>query len=46
MCGGFGLKPEAKRGLLYDMLTLMLLIDLCLVFMKEVFKCRDWRMMR
>jgi hypothetical protein len=46
ICGGFELKSEAKRGWLYVMPTLMLLIDLCLVYMKEVFKCRDWRMMR
>jgi hypothetical protein len=38
ICGGFGLKPDAKRGWLYVILTLMLLIDLCLVLYEGSFQ--------
>jgi hypothetical protein len=36
--GGFDLKPEAKRGWFYVMLTLLLLIDLCLVLYEGSFQ--------
>jgi hypothetical protein len=42
ICGGFGLKPEAKRGWLYVMPTLMLLIELCLVLYEGSFQV--WRL--
>jgi hypothetical protein len=38
ICGGFGLKPEAKIGWLYVMPTLMLLIDLCLILYEGSFQ--------
>jgi hypothetical protein len=38
ICGIFELKPEAKRGWLYVMPTLMLLIDLCLVLYEGSFQ--------
>jgi hypothetical protein len=38
ICGAFDLKPEAKRGWLYVMLTLMLLIELCLVLYEGSFQ--------
>jgi hypothetical protein len=38
ICGGFELKPEAKRGWFNVMLTLMLLINMCLVLYEGSFK--------
>jgi hypothetical protein len=38
ICGSFGLKHEAKRGWFNVMLTLMLLIDLCLILYEGSFQ--------
>jgi hypothetical protein len=38
ICGGFRLKPKAKRGWFHIMLTLMLLIELCLVLYEGSFQ--------
>jgi hypothetical protein len=38
ICGGFELKLEAKRGWFIDMLTLMLLIELCWVLYEGNFQ--------
>jgi hypothetical protein len=38
ICGGFELKPEAKRGWFIAMLTLMLLIELCSVLYEGSFQ--------